>query len=79
MTTDLPVAAVIDASGLTCPLPLLKAKQALKPLSVGECLKVVATDPGSVRDFNAFADLSGNELIAFEEVDNSYIYVIKKV
>jgi len=78
MTTDLPVVAVIDASGLTCPLPLLKAKQGLKPLAVGECLKVVATDPGSVRDFNAFADLSGNELIAFEEIDNRYIYVIKK-
>lgn len=78
LKTDLPIKSVIDASGLTCPLPLLKAKQGLKDLAAGEYLKVIATDSGSVRDFNTFSDLSGNELIAFEEVDNSYIYILKK-
>ena len=53
----------IDASGLTCPLPILRAKKALSAMQSGEVLKVVATDPGSVRDFQAFARQTGNELL----------------
>jgi tRNA 2-thiouridine synthesizing protein A len=53
----------IDARGLTCPLPILRAKKALSDMQSGEVLKVVATDPGSVRDFQAFARQTGNDLL----------------
>ena len=53
----------IDARGLTCPLPILRAKKALSDMQSGEILKVVATDPGSVRDFQAFARQTGNDLV----------------
>lgn len=55
--------AMLDATGLTCPMPLLKAKKALNELTVGERLRVVATDPGSVRDFQVFAEQSGHLLL----------------
>ena len=73
-----PITATVDATGLNCPLPLLKAKQGLKTIAAGECLQVIATDPGSRRDFKVFAELSGNELLSAEEVDAVYTYVIKK-
>lgn len=53
----------LDARGLTCPLPILKAKKALSDMQSGEVLKVLATDPGSVRDFQAFARQTGNDLV----------------
>jgi TusA-related sulfurtransferase len=53
----------LDARGLTCPLPILKAKKALSDMQSGEVLKVLATDPGSVRDFQAFARQTGNDLL----------------
>jgi tRNA 2-thiouridine synthesizing protein A len=58
----------VDASGLSCPLPILRAKKALATMSTGQVLRVVATDPGSVRDFEAFARQTGNELIKSGEV-----------
>ncbi len=57
----------LDARGLKCPLPILKAKKALADMVSGDVLRVLATDPGSVRDFNAFARQTGNELLAHEE------------
>ncbi len=68
----------LDASGLSCPLPLLKAKQALNKLEAGKVLKVIATDAGSVRDFKAFTDQSGDELISSTEDGQSYTYIIRK-
>jgi TusA-related sulfurtransferase len=68
----------LDACGLACPMPLLKAKQALNQLASGQCLRVVATDPGSVRDFKTFADLSGHTLLESSENNGHYIYIIKK-
>ena len=53
----------VDARGLTCPLPILRAKKALSDMQSGELLRVVATDPGSVRDFQAFARQTGNDLV----------------
>ena len=53
----------LDARGLTCPLPILRAKKALSDMHSGEVLKVVATDPGSIRDFQAFSRQTGNELL----------------
>ena len=67
MTTDLPIAREIDTRGLNCPLPILKAKKALNDMASGELLKVVATDPGSLRDFQAFARQTGNELLGQNE------------
>lgn len=68
----------LDTSGLNCPLPLLKAKQALNSLGSGEILKIVATDAGSQRDFRSFARLSGNELV-HEQADNGvYSYWLRK-
>lgn len=68
----------LDAKGLRCPLPLLKAKQALNAMSAGQCLRVEATDAGSVRDFRAFAELSGHELIQHPDVGGVYTYLIIK-
>lgn len=74
-----PVTSELDACGLRCPLPLLKAKQALRDLAPGELLRVTATDAGSVRDFQAFAKISGHELVGFSERDTIFCYLLKKV
>ncbi len=68
----------LDACGLTCPLPLLKAKQLLNKMEAGLVLEVVCTDPGSVRDFEVFASQSGNELLGQEETDGQYTHWIRK-
>ena len=68
----------LDACGLTCPSPLLKAKQALNGLDSGLVLEVVCTDPGSVRDFEVFAKQSGNQLLQQEEIDGQYTHWLKK-
>lgn len=70
---------VLDARGLDCPLPLLKAKQALNRMAAGERLEVIATDSGSVRDFSVFAQQSGNSLLLCEEQDGEFRYILKKV
>ncbi len=57
----------VDARGLNCPLPILRAKKALTDMASGDVLRVLATDPGSVRDFNAFARQTGNILVGHEE------------
>jgi tRNA 2-thiouridine synthesizing protein A len=69
---------VVDAKGLNCPLPILKAKKALKPLASGETLEVVSTDPGSVADFGAFCRTTGNELLEHSEAGGVYRYLIRK-
>jgi tRNA 2-thiouridine synthesizing protein A len=68
----------LDASGLNCPMPILRAKKALKELNSGEVLKVIATDPGSVKDFEAFAKQTGNELLESTEEGASFIYRLRK-
>lgn len=68
----------LDTKGLNCPLPILKAKKAIKGLAAGDSLKVLSTDPGSVKDFEAFCRSTGNELLESNEADGVYIYVIKK-
>lgn len=68
----------VDATGLACPMPLLKAKRALNGLHSGEQLRVLATDSGSVRDFQVFAEQSGHALLASEEVDGVYRYLLQK-
>ncbi|WP_373416386.1 sulfurtransferase TusA family protein [Pseudomonas sp. ABC1] len=70
--------AELDASGLSCPMPLLKAKLSLNGLASGAVLKVTATDPGSQRDFRSFARLSGHELLRDEEVGGVFRYWLRK-
>lgn len=68
----------LDACGLDCPLPLLKAKQALNRMQTGEVLEVRATDQGSVRDFRVFAEQSGNELVLTEQQGDEFRHILKK-
>jgi tRNA 2-thiouridine synthesizing protein A len=68
----------IDTRGLKCPLPILKAKKALADLTSGQTLKVVSTDEGSVRDFQAFAKQTGNELVDQEILGAEYIHVLRR-
>ncbi len=77
---ELEINQTLDASGLTCPLPLLKAKQALNKLNVGEVLSVTCTDPGSVRDFKVFCDQCGHELLVSETIDDesAFHYLLRK-
>ncbi len=72
------VDAELDAIGLRCPLPLLKAKLKLRDLADGQVLRVIATDLGSVRDFKSYTRLSGHELLSFSEQGGKYCYLIKK-
>lgn len=68
----------IDTRGLNCPLPILKAKKALADMVSGEVLKVVSTDAGSVRDFQAFAKQTGNELIDQQAEGEEFIHVMRR-
>jgi TusA-related sulfurtransferase len=68
----------LDTRGLNCPLPILKAKKALAELKTGDVLKVVATDPGSVRDFQAFARQTGNELVEQSEANSEFIHYLRR-
>ena len=68
----------VDARGLNCPLPILKAKKALNTMQSGQTLRVVATDAGSVRDFQAFAKQTGNELVEQQAVGAEYIHLMRR-
>ena len=68
----------IDTSGLNCPLPILKAKKALTELQSGQTLKVIATDPGSWRDFEAFARQTGNALLSQEKTEANFVYLLQR-
>jgi tRNA 2-thiouridine synthesizing protein A len=68
----------IDTRGLNCPLPILKAKKALADMVSGETLKVVSTDPGSVRDFKAFARQTGNELLDQQTEGSDFLHLLKR-
>jgi len=69
---------VLDAKGLNCPLPILKAKKALKTMDGGKILEVLSTDPGSVADFAAFCRTTGNELVEQSEEGGIWTYLIRK-
>lgn len=70
--------AELDAKGLNCPLPILRAKKAINELSSGQVLKIIATDPGSVKDFEAFCKQTGNTLLSSAEVGGAFEFMIKK-
>ena len=67
----------LDAKGLNCPLPILKAKKALKALDSGQTLEILATDPGAVKDFEAFCRTTGNELVEQSQGDGVFTFVIR--
>jgi tRNA 2-thiouridine synthesizing protein A len=69
---------LLDVQGLSCPLPVLKANKALRGLLPGARLTVLATDPASVKDFSAFCQETGHELVSFAETDGVYRYVLRK-
>ncbi len=68
----------LDASGLNCPLPILRAKKTLGGMASGQVLRIVATDPGSVKDFEAFAKQTGNTLLSSGEEGGKFVFMIKK-
>ncbi len=68
----------VDARGLNCPLPILKAKKTLNGMESGQTVRVLSTDAGSVRDFQAFAKQTGNELLQQETVGADYIHVMRR-
>ena len=68
----------VDARGLNCPLPILKAKKALSELTSGDLLRVLSTDPGSVRDFQAFARQTGNDLVEQQTTDEQFVHVLRR-
>lgn len=67
----------LDTKGLNCPLPILKTKKALKEMSDGQTLEILATDPGAVADFDAFCRQTGNEIVESGEEGGTYRFVIK--
>ncbi|TCK08840.1 sulfurtransferase TusA family protein [Marinobacterium mangrovicola] len=76
--TEAEITELLDASGLSCPLPLLKAKQALNKMAPGEVLKVIATDAGSVRDFRVYVDNSDHEMVDSFTEGECYIHIIRR-
>ncbi len=68
----------LDARGLNCPLPILRARKALKDMPGGQVLRIMATDPGSVKDFQAFANQTGNELLSSSEEGGEFHFLLRK-
>ncbi len=68
----------LDASGLNCPLPILRAKKSLSSMDAGQVLHIIATDPGAVKDFQAFAKQTGNELLEHREEGGKFYFLMKK-
>jgi tRNA 2-thiouridine synthesizing protein A len=75
--SDLDIKLKVDASGLSCPLPILKAAQGMKTIAPGELMEIVATDPGSVKDFAAWAGSTGNALVESDSADGKYRFVFR--
>ncbi len=79
MSDEFNVSAEVDARGLTCPLPILRAKKALAAMKSAEILRVRATDPGSIKDFAAFAIQTGNQLLSSKTVvEGEYEFILKR-
>ncbi|MEQ8707488.1 MAG: sulfurtransferase TusA family protein [Rhodospirillales bacterium] len=70
--------AILDASGLNCPLPVLKTRKSLSGLQVGQTLQVISTDPGSKADMQAFAEATGHRLLKGSEEDGKFVFLIEK-
>jgi len=75
---DIEVAAVVDARGLPCPLPVIRAKKSLNGVPVGAVIQVMATDPGSVADFEAWTRSTGHELVEADQIQDRYTFLIRR-
>ena len=75
MTT---VAEKLDTRGMSCPLPIVKTRKAINQIKAGELLEVTTTDPGSVKDMATFCEQTGNRLVASNESDNGFVFLIEK-
>lgn len=75
---DITANQILDASGLACPMPIIKTKKAVDALKVGEVLKLIATDPGSVSDVAAWTAKTGHELLGHEEIEGKHVFYIRK-
>jgi tRNA 2-thiouridine synthesizing protein A len=75
---DITANQTLDASGLACPMPIIKTKKAVDSMQVGEVLKMISTDPGSVSDVKAWTGKTGHELLGHEEAEGKYVFYIKK-
>lgn len=69
---------IVDARGLNCPMPILRTRKALREIAIGETLQVLATDPGSLSDFEAFARQTGDELVSAEVLESHFRYVLRR-
>jgi tRNA 2-thiouridine synthesizing protein A len=78
MSEGYTVMETLDCRGLYCPLPIVKMKKAIKGMAEGEVLKVLATDPGSMRDFKSWCDKTGNKLLEAQENDGVFTYLVEK-
>lgn len=78
MESSPPADREIDARGLNCPLPILRTKKALNDMSTGQVLRIIATDPASVRDFQAFAKQTGNALLQHGESDGAFYFLLQR-
>jgi tRNA 2-thiouridine synthesizing protein A len=76
--TAIPFDRELDARGLNCPLPILRTKKSLNDMASGQVLKIVATDPGSVRDFQAFSKQTGHPLLVSSESGGEYLFMLRK-
>jgi tRNA 2-thiouridine synthesizing protein A len=72
------IAHKLDARGMNCPLPVLRTRKAINQINSGECVEVIATDPGSVKDMESFCTQTGNRMVSSNETDNNYIFIIEK-
>ena len=72
------IAEKLDARGMNCPLPILKTRKALNQINAGDILEITASDPGSVKDMASFCEQTGNRLVASNEAENSYVFLIEK-
>ncbi|MEM7405762.1 MAG: sulfurtransferase TusA family protein [Pseudomonadota bacterium] len=70
---------LVDASGLSCPLPLLRAKKAIAAMAAGSVIKILATDPGSIHDFEAFSNATGHVLLSSGQEDGRFVFLLRKV
>jgi TusA-related sulfurtransferase len=76
--TTMQIDKEIDTSGLSCPLPILRTKTALSDMQSGQTLKIISTDIGSLRDFQAYARQTGNELLDQQTIDSTYIHILRR-
>lgn len=77
MTSETPD-AILDATGLRCPLPVLRARKAMKTVATGGVLQVLATDPSAVADFQSFCETTGHELLGWDETEGRFAFLIRK-